>query len=99
TPDFKRRTVQGNATIQFKPILHPVREIRLDAVDLSVEDVTSTERVQAFQVTEDKVIITFADEIGANKEASVTVTYHAEPTEGLYSRTPDMGYKEGDTHL
>jgi len=99
TPDFKRRTVQGKATIQFKPILNPVREIRLDGVDLSVESVTSTQRVQAFQVTEDKVIVTFVDEIAPNKEASVTVTYHAEPTEGLYFRTPEMGYKEGDTHL
>jgi aminopeptidase N len=99
TPDFKQRTVQGKATIQFKPVLNPVREIRLDGVDLSVENVTSTERVQAFQVTEDKVIVTFVDEIAPNKEASVTVTYHAEPTEGLYFRTPEMGYKEGDTHL
>src|SRR6266853_45093 len=66
TPDFKRRTVQGKATIQFKPILNPVREIRLDGVDLSVESVTSTERVQAFQVTEDKVIVTFVDEIAPN---------------------------------
>jgi aminopeptidase N len=99
TPDFKQRTVQGKATIQFKPILNPVREIRLDAVDLSVEGVTSTEGIQGFQVTEDKVIITFVDSIPADKEASVTITYHAEPTEGLYFRTPEMGYKEGDTHL
>jgi len=99
TPDFKQRTVQGKATIQFKPLLNPVREIRLDAVDLSVESVTSTERVQAFQVTDDKVVVTFVDEIPPNKEATVTVTYHAEPTEGLYFRTPEMGYKEGDTHL
>src|SRR6267154_2701560 len=54
TPDFKQRTVQGKATIVFKPIINPVHEIRLDGVDLSVESVTSTERVQAFQVTEDK---------------------------------------------
>src|SRR5215831_16539158 len=99
TPDFKQRTVQGKAIIQFKPILNPVREIRLDAVDLSVDSVTSTERLQAFQVTEDRVIVTFVDEIAPNREASVTVTYHAEPTEGLYFRTPEMGYKEGDTHL
>jgi aminopeptidase N len=99
TPDFKQRTVQGKATIQFKPVLNPVREIRLDAVDLSVESVTSTEPVKAFQVTEDKVIVTFIDDIAPNKEASVTITYHAEPTEGLYFRTPEMGYKEGDTHL
>jgi aminopeptidase N len=99
TPDFKQRTVQGKATIQFKPKLNPIRGIRLDAVDLSIEGVSSTERVQAFQVTEDKLIITFVDSIATDKEASVTITYHAEPTEGLYFRTPEMGYKEGDTHL
>src|SRR5207245_5489059 len=27
------------------------------------------------------------------------VAYDAEPTKGLYFRTPEMGYKEGDTHL
>jgi aminopeptidase N len=99
TPNFKQRTVQGKATIQFKPILKPIREIRLDAIDLSIESVTSPERVQAFQVTEDKLIITFVDEIAPDKEASITVTYHAEPTEGLYFRTSEMGYQEGDTHL
>src|SRR6266478_871104 len=55
TPDFKQRTVQGTATIQFKPVIKPVREIRLDGVDLSVETIASTERVQGFQVTEDKI--------------------------------------------
>jgi aminopeptidase N len=99
TPDFKRRAVSGKATLQFKPIVKPVREIRLDAVDLSVEDVTSTERIRNYQVTEDNIVVTFVDEIAPNKEASVTVIYHAEPTEGLYFRTPEMGYKEGDTHL
>ena len=83
----------------FKPIIKPVHDIRLDGIDLSVESVTSTERVQGFQVTDDKIVVTFADEIPPNKEASVTITYHAEPTEGLYFRTPEMGYKEGDTHL
>ena len=99
TPDFKERTVRGKATIQFKPIMKAVRELRLDAVDLSVESVTATERVQNFQVTEDNIVITFVDEIPAGKEASVTVAYHAEPTEGLYFRTPEMGYEPGDTHL
>src|SRR5882724_2024437 len=61
TPDFKQRTVSGKATIQFKPIVKPVREIALDGVELSVENVTSTERVQTFRVTEDKVIVTFVD--------------------------------------
>ena len=43
--------------------------------EVKIESVTSTERVQAFQVTEDKVIVTFVDELPPNKEASVTITY------------------------
>ena len=98
TPDFKQRTVSGKATLQFKPNLKPVQELKLDAVDLTVESVTATEKIQGYQVTATNLIITFAAPIPADKEASVTITYHAEPDLGLYFRTPEMGYKEGDTH-
>jgi aminopeptidase N len=98
-PDFKQRTIEGQATLTFKPILEPVREIKLDAVDLNVHAVTSTEKIQGYQVTGDKLVITFATNLPVDKVASVTVTYQAEPKQGLYFRTPEMGYKEGDTHL
>jgi aminopeptidase N len=98
TPDFKERTVAGTAVWNFKPMAKPVQEIKLDAVGLKVESVTATEKIQAYQATEDHLIITFADPIPADKEASVTIKYHAEPDLGLYFRTPEMGYKEGDTH-
>ena len=32
-------------------------------------------------------------------EAGVTITYHAQPERGLYFRTPEMGYKPGDTQV
>ena len=99
TPDFKQRTIAGRATITFKPILKPVREIKLDAVDLNVHDVTSTEKIQGYQVTGEKLVITFATNLPPGRETSVTVTYQAEPNAGLYFRTPEMGYKEGDAHL
>src|SRR2546430_57145 len=99
TPDFKRRTVEGKATTRFKPIARPVEELKLDAVDLEVHSVTATEKIQTYQVTDEKVIVTFAEPIPPDKEAEVTITYHAEPKQGLYFRTPEMGYKEGDTHL
>src|SRR5437773_3076286 len=99
TPDFKQRTVEGKATLRFKPIARPVEELKLDAVDLEVHSVTATEKIQTYQVTDEKVIVTFAEPIPPDKEAAVTVTYHAEPRQGLYFRTPEMGYKEGDTHL
>ena len=99
TPDFKARTISGQAKLSFKPIAKPFRELRLDAVELAIESVTATEKVQGWQATDKKLIVTFAEEIPPEREASVTIQYHAEPTAGLYFRTPEMGYKEGDTHL
>src|SRR5207247_3810189 len=45
------------------------------------------------------ITVTFAGPIPAGKEASVTIAYRAEPTQGLYFRTPEMGYKPEDMHL
>ncbi|HWX20383.1 MAG TPA: M1 family aminopeptidase [Candidatus Binatia bacterium] len=99
TPDFKQRTIEGQATLRFKPLAKPAREVKLDAVDLNIHSVTASEKIQGYQVTTDKVIITFAEPLAPDKEASVTIAYSAEPTKGLYFRTPEMGYKEGDAHL
>ena len=99
TPDFKKRSVEGRATTRFKPLALPAQELTLDGVDLTVRSVTSTEKIRAWQATADKIIITFAEPIPAEKEASVTVAYYAEPAQGLYFRTPEMGYKDGETHL
>ncbi|MEO6181837.1 MAG: M1 family aminopeptidase [Verrucomicrobiota bacterium] len=99
TPDFKARTISGTATITFKPIARSLQELRLDGIDLSVTSVTSTEKIENHQVTDEKVMVFFAKPIPPDKETSVTIHYSAEPTEGLYFRTPEMGYQEGETHL
>src|SRR5437016_9999945 len=61
TPDFKQRTLEGKTTIRFQPIAKPVRELRLDAVDLTIRSVNATQKIQAYQVTEKNVVITFAE--------------------------------------
>ncbi len=99
TPDFKERTVAGQATVRFKPIAKPLAELRLDAVDLLVSGVTATEKILGWQSTDKHVIVTFTAAIPADKEASVTITYSAAPKHGLYFRTPEMGYKPEDMHL
>ncbi len=99
TPDFKQRTIAGKATLKFKPIAKPFQELKLDAVDLTVESLTATEQILGYQVTDKQIIVSFTQPIPPDKEAGVTITYRAEPTSGLYFRTPEMGYKEGDTHL
>ena len=99
TPDFRERTITATASLRLKPVLLPVREVKFDAVDLDVKSLSATETVQAYQATEKQVIVTFAEPIPADKEVTVTVTYAATPKRGLYFRTPEMGYKPGDTHL
>jgi len=99
TPDFKARTVSGQATLRFKPIAKPCLELKLDGVDLLVSGVTSTEKVLGWQATDKRVIVTFAEAIPADRETSVTITYSATPQKGLYFRTPEMGYPAGDSHI
>ncbi len=97
TPDFKARTLVGTATVTFKPIATPLEELRLDAVDLRIASVTSSEKLLGHQVTDREIVFTFAPPIPVGKEARVVVKYSAEPRKGLYFRTPEMGYPE--THL
>ncbi len=97
TPDFKARSISGTATVAFKPIATPLEELRLDAVDLRIASVSSTEKLLGHQVTDSQIVFTFATPIPVGKEARVTVKYSAEPRKGLYFRTPEMGYAE--THL
>jgi aminopeptidase N len=99
TPDFTNRTVAGKTTISFKPIAKPLDELSLDAVDLTVNSVTSSEPILDYQVMDEKIIVTFTRPVPADKEAWVAIEHRAEPTQGMYFRTPEMGYKPGDTHL
>ena len=62
--------------------IKPVSEVKLDAVDLNVASVTSTEKIQGYQVANDTLTITFVAPIPPDKQVSVTITYSAEPKEG-----------------
>src|SRR5215475_10385731 len=78
TPDFKKRTVEGKAVWTFKPIAKPLAEVKLDAVDLAIHTVESTSKIQAYENTDEKLIVTFAEPIPAGKESTLTITWHAE---------------------
>jgi aminopeptidase N len=100
TPDFKNRRVAGTATFTFRPILKPLGQLRLDAHDLEISNVTAgSSEIAAWQNTDRALIVTFAEPIAAGEQAKLTVTYEAEPKKGLYFRTPEMGYDPGDTHI
>ena len=99
TPDFEQRTVAGTTTIRFAPIVESLIELRLDAFDLDVSSVTSDAKIEGYDVTDKAITITFDPALRPGIETTVTVVYEAEPKRGLYFRTPEMGYREGDMHL
>ena len=99
TPDFKQRTIAGTTTITFAPMAKPLTELRLDAIDLDVSSVTSDAKIAGYDVTDEAITITFDPAIKPGHKTKVTVVYEAEPKRGLYFRTPEMGYPEGDAHL
>src|SRR5205823_5769514 len=99
TPDFHQRTVAARVTLRFKPIAQPLPELRLDGVDLRVSAVTASEKLMGWQCTTDKVVLTFETPVPAGREVTATIEYSAAPKEGLYFRTPEMGYKPEDSHL
>lgn len=100
TPDFKARTVRGTATLLFHPIAKPLSELELGAVDLTIEKVTAAgAELASHVVTDEKLVLHFKNPVPPDVQASVTITYRAHPERGLYFRTPEMGYKPGDTQL
>jgi aminopeptidase N len=99
TPNFKNRTIAGATTIKFAPISRPLTEFRLDAVDLDVSSVTSSAKIEGYSVTDEHITITFEPAVPVAAEATATIIYKAEPKQGLYFRTPEMGYPQQDTHL
>ncbi len=99
TPDFEKRTVRGEVTLTFKPIAKPLDELRLDGVDLTVAEVSSTAKIKAYQNTGKEIVVTFVEPILAGRETRLTVRYSAQPREGLYFRVPSNGYRREDMHL
>ncbi len=100
TPDFAKRTVRGTATLSFKPIAKPLARLELDAVGLTIEGITANgAMLSEHEVTDEKLILVFKEPIAPGQEASVSITYQAQPEVGLHFRTPEMGCKAGNTQV
>lgn len=99
-PDFGKRTVAGRAAWTFRPIAKPLRTLKLNAVNLTVNAVAAEgARVGSFDNTGKQLLVTFAEPVPVGQEVRVTVDYRAEPRQGLYFRTPAQGYQAGDEHV
>jgi len=100
TPDFAGRTIRGSSTLTFRAIAKPLPKLELDAVGLTIEGVTAQgATLKEHEVTDEKLALVFDPPLAPGAEAGVTISYRAHPERGLYFRTPEMGYKPGDTQV
>lgn len=100
TPDFARRSLVVITEWRFQPIARPLKELTLDAVGLNIEAVkTEGAKLAEYQNTGEHLVLTFAQPVKPDTLVTLTVRHHVEPPHGLYFRTPQMGYKQGDTQL
>lgn len=100
TPDFKTRSIQGKVTLSFTPIAQALPTLALDSVDLTIDSVSAAgAQVADRQVTGDQLLLHFAQAVPPGSEATVTISYHGQPVNGLHFRTPEMGYPAGDSQV
>lgn len=99
TPNFKDRTVSGTTTITFAPIAEPLAQLRLDAVNLTILNVKSKAPVAEFVSTAEDLTIVFEHAIAVGKKTVVIIAHEAQPSRGLYFRTPEMGYPDTDSQV
>ncbi len=99
TPDFQQHTVAGSATITFEPIAKPLRELKLDAVDLRIHSVRSAWAIEDSTSGKNDLTILFRKPIPLGTQVKVAIEYQAEPARGLYFRTPRNGYPKKDMQV
>ncbi len=97
TPNFQNRTIRGSAKLKFTPLVAPLEELRLDAINLTVSRVSLSAGEVSHQITAKEIVLNFSPALPPGKTSEITIHYSAEPLQGLYFRTKEMGYR--DSHL
>src|SRR5215210_986654 len=77
TPDFKERSIEAQVTVRFKPIAKPLAELRLDAVDLSVSKVGSSDAISGWHASDKELVVAFEPPLPVDKETTVNIRYSA----------------------
>ncbi|MGQ0554315.1 MAG: M1 family aminopeptidase [Planctomycetota bacterium] len=103
--DHRAGQVQGFVEIRFAALPgEPVRQIELDAVELSVEGVSDDSgRDLAFSVQPGRLLITLARPLPPGEQAVVGIRYTCYPRRGLYILPPTgtgpwQIWTQGQTH-
>lgn len=99
TPDFEENQLKGSAVMDLVPIGFPMKTLKLDAVDLEISSVDSDWEIARWHNSGEELQILFENPAPVGAQISVEIEYTARPQDGLFFRTPSLGYEEGDTQL
>ncbi len=91
-PDFQKRSIYSTATIDFEVIAKPFRSLILHGIDLEILNVTSNNKIESFDTDDAIITILFEKELPLNQKHYVSIEYRAKPKDGLFWRTPELGY-------
>jgi len=92
--DPTKRTVSGTATLRGMVIGQSVRVIELDAVELTIDKVTSSGKTVTFRHDGTKLRVELAAALAHGAEWSLAIDYKGAPRRGLYFVGPDEGYPQ-----
>jgi aminopeptidase N len=98
-PNFKDRSLAATMQMSLSPIGLPLRKFELDAVGLEIAKVQAEPPLAEWQNTGEKLVLWFREDVAPETPVQLSVTYSVTPTDGIYFRTPEMGYPATDTQL
>lgn len=79
--DFINKRIEGIAAIKFKPKVTGVTELRLDLLNMTVENVSISGTFFLWGYDSKTITITFAGELDANTEYQVDIVYGGKPVQ------------------
>jgi aminopeptidase N len=92
TVDDEARTISGSATHRLSPINDGLREITLDAAELTIRGIESDGKALEWEAHGEVLSIRLPRARKAGEPFEIRIRYEAKPRKGLYFVGPDKAY-------
>jgi len=94
--DLEKRELQGRAVLTIEAIRDGLREVALDAAELSVSRVAVKGKRVRHESAGEKLIVTLPKPLGTGKRTTIDITYSTRPRKGFFFVGPTEA--ETDRH-
>lgn len=93
--DIPNQSYQGTCAIRLNPIRSGIKNLTLDAVNLTIDQVMIAEQEQSFDYDGEQLQITLGQAVEAGQVFTIEIAYHVEkPQRGIYFIAPDKHYPD-----